>query len=319
MNVPRLLIVKPSSLGDIVHGLLVARMIKLGLPEARLDWICRDNFAPVVQACPVVDRVLLFERHGGCRAFSQLVRTMRRCRYTHVLDFQGLARTGLLTLLARTGTRIGRSDAREGARWCYNNVAPLPRTGQQSHAVHILREFLPMLGLPRQVLPVLEMHIPSLAPEHPANTHPVLIFPESRRAEKNWPAYAQLTRELCREQPDQPVVWAGAVEMASPEPAIPGNFHNLTGRSTLTELLGMVARARLVVGNDSGPLHLAAALGRPTLALFGPTRPELYRPYPGDDQHSRILCAPRGDFGALAVSTVLEHIETSLNSSPADP
>lgn len=300
-----------------MHGLLVARMIKRGLPEARLDWICRDNFAPVVQACPFVNHVLLFERHGGCRAFFRLVRTMRRSRYTHVLDLQGLARTGLLTLLARAGTRIGRSDAREGARWCYSRVAPLPRSGQKSHAVHILREFLPLLGLPRQVLPVLEMRIPSLAPDHPANAHPVLIFPESRRAEKNWPAYPLLTRELCRNQPDQPVVWAGAAKMASPEPSMPANFHNLTGQSTLTELLGMVARSRLVVGNDSGPLHLAAALGRPTLALFGPTRPELYRPYPGDDQHGRILCAPRGDFGALPVNTVLDHIEAGLSSSPA--
>lgn len=306
------LIIKPSSLGDIVHGLLVTRMIKDGLPDADIHWVSRDVFAPLVQACPFVSKVLLFHRKAGAGAFLKLIQEIREQRYDYVLDFQGLARSGLLTLSARAKQKIGRSDAREGAGYCYHRCVPLPATGRESHAVDILAEFLPVLNLPCRIQPRLPMRIPEPNTKESAFTDLIVIFPESRRPEKNWPLFAELTAALCRELPKNDVVWAGSKAMPCPQAENLHNFTNLTAATTLPELQAMLAQARLVVGNDSGPLHLAAALGVSTLALFGPTDPGRYRPYPGDDEQNHVLRALSGRFADLSTTAVLDKIQFIL-------
>lgn len=311
-----ILIIKPSSLGDIVHGLLVARMIKDGLAGAVIHWVCRDIFIPLVLACPAVDLVLSFHRKSGPGAFLRLAREIRRRRYDLVLDFQGLARTGLLALFSGARQTMGRWDAREGARFCYGQRVPLPVAGRYSHAVDILTEFLPALGLPRRVEPRLPLRIPGeggtgLAPAGRFETQ-LLLFPESRRPEKNWPFYPELTAALCRGLPDVRITWAGAQAMACPRCEGLDNFQNLTAATALPDLISLIARTRLVVGNDSGPLHLAAAMGVATLALFGPTDPTRFRPWPGDDLHNHVLRSPGGRFLSLPESAVLDTIRAIL-------
>ncbi|HDQ41507.1 MAG TPA: lipopolysaccharide heptosyltransferase family protein [Desulfonatronum sp.] len=308
MPQPTILIIKPSSLGDIVHGLLVANMIREGWPKAAIHWVSGNVFAPIVRACPVVDEVLIFQRNAGAREFMRLIREIRQHHYDYVLDFQGLVRTGLLTLCARADKKIGRRDAREGSRYCYGQRISLPHTGRKSHAVDILAEFLPALGLPRYVAPHLPMRIPQGYTAHGPYFNPILIFPASRRPDKNWPFYPDLTIALCRNMPDNQMIWAGAETMPCPHAHGLQNFTNLTAATTLPELLALLAQARLVVGNDSGPLHLAAALGIPTLALFGPTDPSQYRPYPGDDRQNHVLQAPKGGFENLSATAVLNQI-----------
>jgi heptosyltransferase I len=341
MSSPTVLIIKPSSLGDIVHGLLVAQMIKAGFPEARIDWVCRDVFASLVAACPVVDDVLLFQRHGGPTGFLRLIRAVRKRRYSHVLDMQGLARSGLIALAARADLVVGRSDAREGAGIAYHRRTPLPTAGRDAHAVDILAEFLPFLGLPRTItarLPFRSSESPSeikndfrhdnhqsdrpgrLEPI-PASTtpKPILLFPESSRPEKNWTGYAALTKLLVDALPDASAAWAGSQAIQCPsglanlsESKSP-RFLNMSGQTALAELPTLIAQAHLVVGNDSGPLHLAAAMGVPTLALFGPTAPARYRPYPGDDRRNRVLRAPGGNMRLLQPEVVLEAVRTQLS------
>lgn len=340
MYSPTVLVIKPSSLGDIVHGLLIAQMIKIGFPKARIDWVCRDVFAPLVTACPVVDDVLLFQRHGGPTGFLRLVRAVRKRYYSHVLDMQGLARSGLIALAARADLVVGRSDAREGARIAYHRRMPLP-TSRDAHAVDILAEFLPLLGLPRDIVARLpfrpserpseiriDPHYDNYQSDRPdrlepspasARAKPILLFPESSRPEKNWPGYAALTRLLLDALPDVSAAWAGAQAVPCPSGleslsvSHSPRFLNMTGQTALAALPTLISQARLVVGNDSGPLHLAAAMGVPTLALFGPTVPAKYRPYPGDDQRNRILCAPGGDMRQLQPEVVLETVGRQLS------
>jgi len=312
MPKPSILILKPSSLGDIVHGLLVAHTIRQEWPNAVIHWVARDIFAPLVQACPVVDETLLFHRKAGAKAFVRLIRKIQERRYDYVLDFQGLARTGLMILCARADQKVGRSDAREGAGFCCHRRVSLPPRGRKSHAVDILAEFLPALGLPRRVEPRLPVRVPQVNPAHAPHTFPILIFPESQRPEKNWPFYPELTAALCRDLPSNHVIWAGAGTIPCPQADGGHNFANLTGATTLPDLIALLARARLVVGNDSGPLHLAAALGIPTLALFGPTDPDRFRPYPGDDKQNRVLRAPQGRFAALSATVVQKKIRGIL-------
>src|SRR5580692_269640 len=140
-----LLVIKPSSLGDIVHGLQVATSLKEQRADLRISWIVREMFAPLVRACEAVDRVYVFERMGGAKAFLKLMREVRETQFDYVFDMQGLLRTGLMTSRARAKHKVGRSDAREWAGLFYDRKIPLPPDGRRSHALEILLQFCPVL------------------------------------------------------------------------------------------------------------------------------------------------------------------------------
>ena len=127
-----LLIIKPSSLGDIVHGLQVAASLKAQVRHLRISWVVREIFAPIVRACTAVDEVFIFERGGGAKGFLRLVKELRRRRYDWVFDFQGLLRTGLLTARVQADRKVGRSDAREFSGAFYTERVPLPASGSRS-------------------------------------------------------------------------------------------------------------------------------------------------------------------------------------------
>jgi ADP-heptose:LPS heptosyltransferase len=116
---PEMLIIKPSALRDIVHGLQVATSIKAQRPEWRISWIVRDIFSPLVRSCAAVDQIYVFRREGGLRGFWHLMREVRQKKFDLVLDLQGLLRTGLMTQWSRGRRKVGRADAREGAGFFY--------------------------------------------------------------------------------------------------------------------------------------------------------------------------------------------------------
>jgi len=148
---PDLLILKPSSLGDIVQGLQVATSLKAqwpaDRPPLRIGWVVRDIFAPLVRSCEAVDRTYLFRRFGGIFDFLRLMREVRQTPYDYLFDFQGLLRTGLMAWRTQAKKKYGRSDAREGAAAFYDEKVPLPAGGRNSHAMDILLQFCPVLGL----------------------------------------------------------------------------------------------------------------------------------------------------------------------------
>src|SRR5450432_1250622 len=127
----QLLIIKPSSLGDIVQGLRVATSLKAQVPDLRISWIVRDIFAPFVRSCEAVDHAYVFNRDGGIKGFWQLMNDVRQTQFDFIFDFQGLLRTGLMTWRSRATHKIGRLDAREGATFLYGQKAPLPSTGHR--------------------------------------------------------------------------------------------------------------------------------------------------------------------------------------------
>src|SRR5690242_19631190 len=110
-----LLIIKPSSLGDIVHALQVATSLKTQISGLRISWVVREIFAPIVRACEAVDQVYVFERNAGVKGFVRLTRELRKTKFDFVFDMQGLLRTGLMTQRTLATKKVGRSDAREGA------------------------------------------------------------------------------------------------------------------------------------------------------------------------------------------------------------
>ena len=303
-----LLIIKPSSLGDIVHGLQVATSLKAQVDGLRISWIVGDIFAPIVRACEAVDQVYVFERKGGTKAFLKLMREVRKKKFDYAFDMQGLLRTGLMMSRTHAKVKAGRSDAREFAGVFYNRKVPLPPDGKRSHAIEILLQFCPVLGAKPELRGALKFRevdeLKLSFAEGRGGAKPFLMFPDSRRAEKCWGGFKQLTEMILRENRARKVIWAGNNRVPDRNAYPPEQFLNLTANTSLVSLPALIKRADWVITNDSGPMHLAAALGVRTLGIFGPTDPRLFGPYPLTGPTNFVVQAPVGDLKLLSAKDV---------------
>jgi heptosyltransferase-1 len=310
----QILILKPSSLGDIICALPVAQSIREQCPEAVISWVVKKRFAEIVQRCPTVNGdVIVFDHKKGLRGLPPLIQVIRatgKGSYDAVLDFQGLLRTGLMTWRALAPLKVGSSFAREGSRFAYNTVVPAPAGGHNTHAIEKLLQFLPAIGLePELRTPiVIKGDSPDELDPRLIGTKPIVIVPNSRGVHKEWPYFPELTAGLVEKLPESVIVWDSHLEWDDPVVSDLSRFVNLTSRTSLLQMVELLRRAKLVIANDSGPLHIAAALGRPTLGLFGPTSPSRFGPYPLDLPRNNVLMATGNDMSNLACATVLDKI-----------
>jgi ADP-heptose:LPS heptosyltransferase len=125
-----ILIIKPSSLGDIIHGLQVAQSLKAQQPDTRITWVAREIFAPLVEACACVDEVIVFHRKAGWAGLRQCIREIRARRYDWVWDMQGLARSGLMTWRARAGRKPVAATTAKARAWLTNSCRSCRRMGR---------------------------------------------------------------------------------------------------------------------------------------------------------------------------------------------
>ncbi|MSU50196.1 MAG: lipopolysaccharide heptosyltransferase family protein [Opitutus sp.] len=303
-----ILIIKPSSLGDIVHALQVATALKAQVGHLRISWVVRDIFAPIVRACQAVDHVYVFERNAGPKGFLKLTKELRKTTFDYVFDMQGLLRTGLMTSRARATKKIGRSDAREWSGVFYDERVPLPSDQTHPHALEILLQFCTVLGAKPELQGTLKFReVESLNlrfADARGGGKPIVMFVDSRRAEKTWNGFKQLTELILREDRTREVVWAGIGYVHDRGSFPPAQFFNLTGNTSLVSLPALVKRADWVIANDSGPMHLAAALGVRVLGIFGPTDPRLFGPYPLNAPTNVVVQAPVGDLKLLSAKEV---------------
>lgn len=318
---PEMLIIKPSALRDIVHGLQVASSIKAQKPEWRISWIVRDIFAPLVRSCSAVDQIFVFRRHGGARGFVRTMREVRRQEFDIVCDMQGLLRTGLMTKWTRARRKVGRPDAREGAGFFYNEKIKLPAEGSAQHALDVLLQFCPVVGAePRLTGPLVFRDVDRLTlsfMEPRRGLRPILMFPDSGNDAKRWDSFALLTALMIREA-GRKVIWAGMNYLPCRESFPEGAFVNLTGNTSLTSLPALLAKADWVISNDSGPMHLSAAMGLKTIGLFGPTDPRISGPYPIKSPTNYAIQAPVRDLKLLSAKEVFHlfnRIEASLQKT----
>lgn len=303
-----ILIIKPSSLGDIVHALQVATSLKAQCAGLRISWVVREMFAPIVRACEAVDQVYVFERAAGAKGFLKLTKEIRKTKFDFVFDMQGLLRTGLMTSRALAKKKVGRGDARECSGMFYDEQVALPPDGKRSHAIDILLQFCPVLGAKPELRGTLKFReVDSLNLRFAAGrggSKPIVMFPDSRRAEKCWSGFKQLTEMILREDKTRKVVWAGSNYVHDRGAYTAEQFVNLTGNTSLVSLPALIKRADWVISNDSGPMHLAAALGVRVVGVFGPTDPRLFGPYPLTVPTHVVVQAPVGDLKLLTVKDV---------------
>jgi ADP-heptose:LPS heptosyltransferase len=285
MTAPReILIIKPSSLGDVVHTLPAVALIKKRWPESRLRWLVNPEWAPLLEGNPYVDEVLIFPRQKfrglrGILKFPSWARNFGRdVQADLVLDFQCLFRSGFIArqCCAPGGRNVGHSDAREGAGFFYHQKADV--TGI-AHAVDRYLALVSALGI--STAPPLEWPLPAgQAPVGFQEAPPFfLLHPFSRGAGKSLSAADVAT--FCRTVAPVRVVLAGRSEETV---SALENVENLLNRTTLAELAWLIRRAAFVVSVDSGPMHIAAALTPRLLSIHtwsdpakvGPYRPEAW-------------------------------------------
>jgi lipopolysaccharide heptosyltransferase I len=287
----RILVFKPSAIGDVVHTLPILNLLKRRWPKAKVSWLITPICAPLVEGHPQVDEVIVFnrKRYGhawrsptASLAFYRFIQGLRERRFDWVVDFQGLFRSGWMTWATGAPVRVGFDDAREGAPWFYTHAVPSGGWWQQ-HAIGRYLHLAAALGCPMEPVEfqfaVDDADRAAVADMLAGVEKYAVVIPGTNWATKRWPAekFGQLVGPLKDRFGLQTVICGGPGDAAAAA-QIPGAI-NLVGRTTLRQTIALLERAELVIANDSGPMHIACALGRPLVALYGPTSPVLTGPY----------------------------------------
>lgn len=311
-NLKSLLVIKPSSLGDIVHGLQVMQTVARQLPDCRISWVARDRFAPLVEAAPFIHEVIHFRRKEGIRGMWKLLTDLRSWKFDAVWDMQGLLRSGVMAAAANSPVRWGRSDCREGSSIFYTSQVELPLGAGPHHAVPVLQAFPKMLGLDSEITFPLQLRPGKKFPwaaffAGDANRQ-FVIFTDSRGAGKEWPHFENLTRLILEKIPDSRVAWCAGQKSEPLEFSSNPAFLNLTG-CPLDEMIELCRQPSIFIGNDSGPMHLSAAVGNKVLAIFGPTSPLRFGPWPVGSPRTRAVPAPCGVLANLTPEAVFTELE----------
>lgn len=280
-----ILVVKLSSLGDLLHALPAVHNLKVGL-GAEVDWVVQREYAALVKCFDDVRRVIPLARRGPRRRPLAFLKALRVERYDMAVDMQGLFKSGLVTQLARAGRRIGPSFQREGARIFYDAVAG--RRDKERHAVEENLDVVHFLGL-NSVAPAFPVTLPPIELE--GNGPQVAVIPSSRWATKDWtPAgFAAAARCLRDERGATIYLMGGPGDVprcADIKRMMGGEALNLAGKTSLVAMGSYLSQMDLLIANDTGPVHMATAVGTPALVLFGPTSPQRTGPY--GDRHRVI-------------------------------
>ena len=289
----RILLIKPSALGDVVHALPVVATLKRRYPEIPLDWLVEEEAAPLVEGHPAVATLVVSGRRRWLRQLCRpadvpvtlreiraWLKALRRRRYDVVLDLQGLLKSAMYVVAAGAPVRVGLADAREGAGWVLTHRVPVP-----PQPVHAVERYLALAAAVDAREAVRDFTIPLGSDDLEAARRllddlprpRVVLHPAARWETKLWEV--ERWRAVAASLADEGagVVVTGGPADAAMAAAICDGLRqaprSLVGRISLKTLAAVLRSADLMITVDSGPMHIAAALGTPVLALFGPTDP----------------------------------------------
>lgn len=304
----RVCLIKPSSLGDVVHALPVLAALRDLWPGAHFAWVINKGLRGLVDEHPLLDEVIPFDRAAasgrpsGIRYIGRFLDALRQRRFDVAIDLQGLLRSGIMTGATGARTRIGLANAREGAGWFYTHRTP--DSPDRRHAVDRLMAVAEMFGAeisnPRFVLAFDETHRDWARSSLAEIPKPRLVVNVGARwLTKRWPPehFASVAERAATllgagiiavgATEDRPLIDALRARL-TPHPVL-----DLGGRTTLPHLAALAAEADLFLSNDTGPLHLAAATGTPVLGVYTCTRPEWTGPHGRNAQavRSEVWCA----------------------------
>lgn len=283
----KILIIKPSAWGDIVHSLPFLSTIKKRYPEAEIHWLVARGLDGFLAEHPLIHKLWIMDKDEWKKKnrirttlteIKTFAKDLRNERFDISIDLSGLLRSGLITWAAGATYRVGFSDSDEGSPFFYTHKIP---GGNQIHAVDrylLLAGYIGCdiseISFPFSPLPNLSQLLVRLPKQF------CIIAPSAGKKANRWPAerFGQLAARLpipsiiIASQADNKI----ALETAA---ASQGKAINLAGKTGLQEIVSLTAKAEFFICNDTGPMHIAAALDIPVFALFGPANPVRTGPY----------------------------------------
>ncbi|MCC6678068.1 MAG: glycosyltransferase family 9 protein [Phycisphaerales bacterium] len=300
-HTPRILIIRPSALGDVCRTVPVLVSLRRSHPDARIDWLIQDSFEGAIAHHPALTHTVPFPRRLLGQAIRRLdiapvmhfLDALAQVHYDLVVDVQGLARSGFFAYWTGAPRRIGLANARELGWLGLNERHHIPRN---LHTVDRMLEVLRLAGVPP--VPDMRLYASDAARRQlhslghtPTQIKPgpyVVIAPTSRWPAKRWPAdrFANVASHLAargltvilvgsRSERDQ---CAPLLALAARTPLV----IDLIGQTTVAQLMALIESSSLVIANDSAALHMAVGFDRPLIGLYGPTDISLVGPYRRD-------------------------------------
>ena len=320
----RILVVRLSSLGDVVHTIPVVAALRRARPDAQIDWLVDERYRELVQLVPVVDHAIFACTAGGAGwgGLTHVVRQLRGSRYDVALDLQGLLKSAALAWLSGAGRVIGFEPAhlREPwARWMYTET---PAIGQPVHVIEKNLALAASLGARAEEweFPIDERSSATVARDllglQPAQAF-ALINPGSAWSSKCWPPerYGALAAQLSSKEGLRSVVSWGPGEEARAQGVVDASSATavLTPPTSVADLVALARAASIMVSGDTGPLHIAAAVRTPVVGVYGPSDPNRNGPWDAEDavvsRYKECRCR-RARFGSQGV-VVRRCVQTS--------
>jgi lipopolysaccharide heptosyltransferase I len=291
----RIAIIKPSALGDIIHALPVLTALRQRYPSAHIIWIVNRGYEALLQDHPDLDETLPFDRHASragfwkaSAGFAGFLKELRGRSFDLAIDLQGLLRSGIMTLATGARRRVGLSTAREGAPWFYTDLVTVPDS-EGSHAVDRCWRVAEAFGV-GMTEKRFRLSLNRAACDWADRVLAILPRPwlavgvGARWHTKRWPPehFAVLLREAQRRFGGTALFVGGPDEVPLAEAAaalLDGPVRQLAGKTSLPQLAALLNQVDIMLSNDTGPLHLAVALGRPVVAPYTCTQVRRNGPY----------------------------------------
>lgn len=288
-------VIKPSALGDVVHSMPFVGALRAKFPEAKIKWVINKAYVPLVDGHPAIDGFIPFDRgsmkKGWKRAVSEslnFAKRLKREKFDLVFDLQCLARTGLMCLATGAKRRVGLNTAREGARYAYTDVITIPDPSN-THAIDHYWKVAEALGMgesPKQFNVPVAADVRTWAMEQlEAMPRPWMAFGVGARwLTKRWlPDHFAVLAKQAQAKFGGTVFFVGTPDEAPLAQQVfdqlDGPKKNFCGTTSLAQLVALLAVCDVMVANDTGPLHVAVGLGKPTVAPYTCTVVRRHGPY----------------------------------------
>ncbi len=353
-NIKRVLLIKLTSLGDVIHALPVAASLKKAFPFLKLHWVVEDRCAPILENHPLLDSVLVYPRQEiqsllsrrkwgqALKRLNLLRRSLRELKVDLSLDLQGLAKSGLMALMAGAPYRIGCSGLKEMS---YLISRRIPEA-KGSHVIDSNLNVAEFLGVknvvPEFILAIKEAEkvwAKDFLEDNGLSDGDRLLGLQfgAIAPQKCWPPdkYWAFLEQVSKLPQVRIILFGDKTDqerLIPPLSQLPPKVINTMGKLSLRQLMSLIAQCRLFIGGDTGPLHLAAALGLPVIALFGGTDPGWSKPYGNSHTvlYKEFPCSPclltpnnkspvcqgRCDcMAAISVDEVLDSLQPFLGGS----
>lgn len=286
-NIKNILIVKPSALGDIVHSLPFLSAVKKQFPDASIDWVVAHGLHRFLEGHPMIRKLWVIKKDEWkkkdrilttLKEINELRKGLKSARYDICIDLSGLLRSGIMTWFSNAPVKLGFKESDEGSPFFYTHKI---HGSMEIHAIDRYLEIAKFMGCSADTVEY---------PFAPYDSEPALlnslpekfciICPSAGKPANRW--QPEKFGKLASRLDIQSVVIASKAEADIAQKVVDysrGQALSMAGKTSLKELIALISKAKYFICNDTGPMHIAAALNIPVFAVFGPANPVRTGPY----------------------------------------